>query len=160
MVACCCAPGCSNFKISAQIGIPFHTFPTDPEIRRRWLVNIRNKKLPVNTTAKKLKSHHVCGKHFKPSDYVDDIKHRISPHLYKKKNCLRKTAVPTQFFFPEVIKTSQTKSSTTTSTVAKPCAYQSAHSYDYERSAYLKREKIRNGISPVEESGVKLVSIV
>ncbi|XP_050398399.1 zinc finger protein 664 isoform X2 [Patella vulgata] len=156
MVACCCAPGCSNFKISAQIGIPFHTFPADPEIRRRWLVNIRNKKLPVHTTAKKLKSHHVCGKHFKPSDYEEDMKYKISPHLYKKKNALRKTAVPTQFFFPEVIKSTKTKSSTATSTVARQSAYQSAHSYDYARSAYLKRENIRNGIRPVEKSDVEL----
>ncbi|KAK6175903.1 hypothetical protein SNE40_014279 [Patella caerulea] len=93
----CNVPGCENYKITRSIGVPFHRFPSDARRRREWLVKIRNKNLPINSSFKKVKNLRVCGKHFVPSDYVRDLQHELTGS--KRKSILKKDAVPSIFPF-------------------------------------------------------------
>ncbi|XP_071352417.1 uncharacterized protein [Trachinotus anak] len=60
----CCVPLCtSSAKFNSSIS--FHTFPSDDQQRKRWIVNIRRENLII--------SHHtrVCSRHFVPEEVTE-----------------------------------------------------------------------------------------
>jgi hypothetical protein len=67
----CCVPGCVN-----RGG---HVFPTNVELKKKWLHAIRRKETGVNkinnTWEPKSKSAVVCQSHFKADDYISVTYH-------------------------------------------------------------------------------------
>ena len=71
----CCVPECSsNSRKNSDDGqtVGFHSFPSDPDLLKRWIVNIRrdvSEHFSLNAYTK------VCSLHFqKESFYLIDIK--------------------------------------------------------------------------------------
>ena len=62
----CCVPQCSN-RQNTSPGLSFHTFPSDPDRRKRWLVAIRPDEGP---SFKVTSSTVVCSSHFLVADYA------------------------------------------------------------------------------------------
>ena len=82
MVSSCCAYGCQN-RFSKESLIKFHTFPKDPERRRKWIQAVRRVNFePTSGSC-------ICSEHFLPSDY------RTETHLTRK--LLKDNAVPSVF---------------------------------------------------------------
>uniref|UniRef100_A0A3B5LJJ2 THAP domain-containing protein 1 n=1 Tax=Xiphophorus couchianus TaxID=32473 RepID=A0A3B5LJJ2_9TELE len=50
--------------LSSKHNLSFHGFPSDPELRRQWLVNIHRYKLKLTPHSK------VCGLHFTPDQLL------------------------------------------------------------------------------------------
>ena len=90
----CCVPGCGDFSKAVGSGIHFHRFPRDNQKRREWLLRIDNPDIPPSSRLSTLENFRVCGKHFTASDYEDDVRHRLAPHLYGPSHNLRPGAVP------------------------------------------------------------------
>lgn len=93
----CSVPDCKDHALSKSIGIPSHNFPVNEHVRKLWIRAIRNPRIAEDMPFKELKKFHVCGKHFKPSDYEVDTKFMLAPHLYKEKKILKKKSVPSIF---------------------------------------------------------------
>ena len=59
----CCVPLCANSsRYNSEIS--FHRFPVDPEVRARWLTQIRRDNFSP------LQSTRVCSRHFNTGDFV------------------------------------------------------------------------------------------
>lgn len=81
----CCVPYCKSALIKkGKNVISFHQFPSDLNLQVKWLQAIGRENFVVNS---KSPSSVVCGKHFRPEDYVKGI-------TLKK---LVKNAVPSVF---------------------------------------------------------------
>uniref|UniRef100_A0A3Q2ZA89 THAP domain-containing protein 1 n=1 Tax=Kryptolebias marmoratus TaxID=37003 RepID=A0A3Q2ZA89_KRYMA len=79
----CCVPKCTaSSKYNGLLS--FHGFPSDPELRRRWLVSIRRDKFTVTPHSK------VCSLHFTPDQL-------IQPKTAGGRRMLNKGAVPVLF---------------------------------------------------------------
>lgn len=79
----CCVPLCtSSAKLSGTLS--FHSFPSDVDLRKRWLVNIRRDDFCPTSNSK------VCGKHFS-SDQI------IEPQTREAQKKLVTGAVPVIF---------------------------------------------------------------
>ncbi|KAI4891411.1 hypothetical protein NFI96_026105 [Prochilodus magdalenae] len=59
----CCVPLCANSS-RYNSDISFHRFPVDPEVRARWLTQIRRDNFSP------LQSTRVCSRHFNTGDFV------------------------------------------------------------------------------------------
>ncbi|XP_071952529.1 uncharacterized protein [Antedon mediterranea] len=95
----CVVSNCREYEKARLDGIPFHTFPNDKALARRWLTVIRNANLNPGCKPSTYRTLRVCGKHFMKSDYLPDPKHDLAPHLYKPKHRLKPDAVPSIFAF-------------------------------------------------------------
>uniref|UniRef100_A0A8C7Y661 THAP domain-containing protein 1 n=1 Tax=Oryzias sinensis TaxID=183150 RepID=A0A8C7Y661_9TELE len=79
----CCVPLCqASSKCNSLLS--FHTFPSDAEIRRKWLVAIRRDKFTVTPHTR------VCSRHFNK----DDVREPLSE---TGRRLLNKGAVPALF---------------------------------------------------------------
>ncbi|XP_054711056.1 uncharacterized protein LOC129220649 [Uloborus diversus] len=58
----CCVPQCSATSNTCK-GLSFHSFPTNPREKKKWIISIRSSKTPS-------KYAKVCGRHFKESDFL------------------------------------------------------------------------------------------
>lgn len=71
MVKCCSAIGCASRCLpnSKLKGLTFHVFPTDENIKRKWVLAMR--RLDVNTAAiwEPKKGDVLCSRHFKKTDF-------------------------------------------------------------------------------------------
>jgi len=78
----CCVPHCdSHYKVKSGQKISYHEFPSNSEIRQKWLKNIsRENWTPTNRET-------VCSIHFLPDDFTIGKKYRI----------LKRTAIPSIF---------------------------------------------------------------
>ncbi|XP_030754586.1 THAP domain-containing protein 1-like [Sitophilus oryzae] len=86
MVQSCSAYNCTE-RYKPGSGVSFHVFPDDPEIKKKWLVNMRRKNFtPTKYTR-------LCSKHFAPSCYFKNG--------WSSKKALKLDAVPTIFSFPD-----------------------------------------------------------
>ena len=89
----CCVPRCKNRREN-EPDWSFHTFPSDPEMKKKWVHAIRRDEkegvfvITGNTV--------LCSKHFTESDYYPSVsgapKEACCPRL-------RKTSVPSRFSF-------------------------------------------------------------
>jgi len=92
------AYGCKSGYDSqvADDNVTFHTFPTDPEIRDKWIrANPRNDFVPT-------KYSRLCSLHFQPSDFIhvrSDTNHRRLKILSenRQRRYLKQDAVPSMF---------------------------------------------------------------
>ncbi|XP_026088689.1 transcription factor E2f1-like isoform X1 [Carassius auratus] len=79
----CCVPMCSaSSKFNSVLS--FHTFPTDEEMRKKWICSIQRKDLIITSHMR------VCSRHFKS----EDVKEPLTP---TGRRMLKKGAVPTLF---------------------------------------------------------------
>lgn len=71
MVKCCSAIGCASRCLpnSKLKGLTFHVFPTDENIKRKWVLAM--KRLDVNTAGiwEPKKGDVLCSRHFKKTDF-------------------------------------------------------------------------------------------
>jgi hypothetical protein len=98
MVNKCCAFGCKSGYDSQTTAtdVAFHSFPTDPELREKWIrANPRKAFKPT-------KNSKICSLHFQPCDFVegrsDTNKSRLNSKSPKRmRRYLKPGAVPTVF---------------------------------------------------------------
>ncbi|XP_036708676.1 THAP domain-containing protein 6 isoform X2 [Balaenoptera musculus] len=71
MVKCCSAVGCASRCLpnSKLKGLTFHVFPTDENVKRKWILAM--KRLDVNAvdTWEPKKGDVLCSRHFKKTDF-------------------------------------------------------------------------------------------
>ncbi|KAF6372622.1 THAP domain containing 6 [Rhinolophus ferrumequinum] len=71
MVKCCSAIGCASRCLpnSKLKGLTFHVFPTDENIKRKWVLAM--KRLDVNSSGiwEPKKGDVLCSRHFKKTDF-------------------------------------------------------------------------------------------
>lgn len=71
MVKCCSAIGCASRCLpnSKLKGLTFHVFPTDENIKRKWVLAMR--RLDVNTAGiwEPKKGDVLCSRHFRKTDF-------------------------------------------------------------------------------------------
>uniref|UniRef100_A0A3P9MY30 THAP domain-containing protein 1 n=1 Tax=Poecilia reticulata TaxID=8081 RepID=A0A3P9MY30_POERE len=80
----CCVPRCTaSSKYNGRLS--FHGFPCDPDLRRRWLVNIRRDKFKLTTHSK------VCSLHFTPDQL-------LQPKTARGRRKVNKGAIPFHTF--------------------------------------------------------------
>ncbi|KAK7118693.1 hypothetical protein R3I94_022252 [Phoxinus phoxinus] len=85
----CAALNCTN-RSSPGSSISFHRFPLgDKDRLQRWMVNIRRDHFKPSPSSR------ICSHHFEDSSFFKNNKGQV---------CLKKTAVPTKFFFPDSFK--------------------------------------------------------
>jgi hypothetical protein len=98
MVNKCCAFGCKSGYDSQTTAtdVAFHSFPTDPELREKWIrANPRKAFKPT-------KNSKICSLHFQPCDFVegrsDTNKSRLNSKSPKRmRRYLKPGAMPTVF---------------------------------------------------------------
>ncbi|KAI5712107.1 hypothetical protein M8J75_005920 [Diaphorina citri] len=79
MVKSCCAYGCTNRQKTGS-GITFHSFPSDVELKRKWVKAIRRQGFePSRHTV-------ICSSHFSANDFVESstFKRILLRHKLKK----------------------------------------------------------------------------
>ncbi|XP_007254877.4 chromosome alignment-maintaining phosphoprotein 1 [Astyanax mexicanus] len=60
----CCVPLCgTTSRFNTELS--FHSFPSDEELRKNWLVSVRRENFPLKSNAR------VCSRHFNPEDITD-----------------------------------------------------------------------------------------
>ena len=66
----CAAVGCSNrtYRQKTDEKISFFGLPSDENLRKRWISNLKRENLP------KLENVHVCQFHFDDSSFKRDLK--------------------------------------------------------------------------------------
>lgn len=79
----CCVPVCYASSKYNQV-LSFHTFPSNEETRRRWIVAIRRENIKISSHTR------VCSRHFLKEDLRE-------PGKLKGRRLLKKGAVPTLF---------------------------------------------------------------
>lgn len=90
----CCVPQCTSRREKEQ-SLSFHTFPVDPELRKKWVHAIRRDEkegiftITGNTV--------VCSKHFSEMDYFSSAP--LEPQAKRVCRRLRKNSVPSRFSF-------------------------------------------------------------
>lgn len=78
---------CQNYyRKTKDKGVLYHRFPECPNLNKIWISKCKRQD-PINT-----KYARVCSDHFKPIDYIDDMKNRLLGLSEKK--ILNKKAVP------------------------------------------------------------------
>ena len=92
----CCVPLCSSNSSKNVDGdrVGFHSFPSDPDLLKRWIINIRrdvSEHFSLNAHTK------VCSLHFEEEDFYPgherrDPSKKATTQLRRK---LKPTAVPT-----------------------------------------------------------------
>jgi uncharacterized protein YukE len=85
----CAVATCSNYHKKTKLSdvkVIYHRFPKDSEMCKLWLGKCKRKD-PVNC-----KYAYICSEHFKPDDYVDDMKNRLLG--LPQKMILKSDAVP------------------------------------------------------------------
>ena len=105
----CLAFGCSKCsgKGEAHRAVTFHRFPKDPELVKRWLINLGTDVGNINTFCrnviadKKADKYRLCSNHFTSDCYVDDLQAKLLGT--KPKLVLKDSAVPTVFVHRETI---------------------------------------------------------
>ncbi|CAH1991940.1 unnamed protein product [Acanthoscelides obtectus] len=88
MVESCSAVNCCNRR-RKDVKMKFHRIPTDPNMRKLWLIAIRRVNFTPSTSTV------ICEKHFTPDDY------EVNVHGNR---VLKKSAVPSVFDFPAHLK--------------------------------------------------------
>ncbi|XP_070251047.1 THAP domain-containing protein 6 isoform X1 [Myotis yumanensis] len=92
MVKCCSAIGCASRCLpnSKLKGLTFHVFPTDENVKRKWVLAM--KRLDVNAAGfwEPKKGDVLCSRHFKKTDFD-----RSAPNIK-----LKPGVVPSIFDFP------------------------------------------------------------
>ena len=70
-------PGCVVKGCSSKSG---YSFPTDPELNRKWRIAVRGEDMTATTSTDAKKSawrptlySQVCGNHFKPEDFQESM---------------------------------------------------------------------------------------
>lgn len=75
----CNVASCKNTSEKAKkcgLEIIFHSFPTDPHIRKEWIRKCYRKD--------KFTPRRICSTHFLPSDYEDELEARLMGYRPKK----------------------------------------------------------------------------
>ncbi|XP_046400287.1 THAP domain-containing protein 1-like isoform X2 [Ischnura elegans] len=105
MVHSCCAQGCKERFVKGS-GISFHGFPSDGELKKKWVIALkRDKFVPTVYTR-------ICSKHFTPESFVAE---RFGNRW------LKTDAVPSIFGFCQKAKKSTPREPTETSSeVSEP----------------------------------------
>ena len=90
----CCAISCkSGYATNNNNNISLHKFPSDPDLRQQWMNCLHRENFIPSKNA------HLCSKHFRPSDFVND--RTDSNHYRNRGQLIRKrlklTAVPSVF---------------------------------------------------------------
>lgn len=88
MVVSCSAYGCT-VRFQKGKNIKFHRFPTDLNMKKKWLIAMKRNNFQPSKVAV------ICSNHFKESDYEINV---------QGNKILKKDAVPTVFDFPEHLK--------------------------------------------------------
>ncbi|XP_054584270.1 THAP domain-containing protein 6 isoform X3 [Eptesicus fuscus] len=92
MVKCCSAIGCASRCLpnSKLKGLTFHVFPTDENVKRKWVLAM--KRLDVNAAGiwEPKKGDVLCSRHFKKTDFD-----RSTPNIK-----LKPGVIPSIFDFP------------------------------------------------------------
>ncbi len=72
--------------------LTYHRFPSDPQLRKAWIVACRRKD-PFDPDKVR-----ICERHFLPSDYDRDLRHELLNLPLRK--LLRPGSIPTQNLLP------------------------------------------------------------
>uniref|UniRef100_A0A8C7LTL8 THAP domain-containing protein 1 n=1 Tax=Oncorhynchus mykiss TaxID=8022 RepID=A0A8C7LTL8_ONCMY len=59
----CSVPLCTSSEKYSLLS--FHSFPSDTELRAKWVINIHRENFPITSHSK------VCGRHFLPHDFIE-----------------------------------------------------------------------------------------
>ncbi|GBM08020.1 hypothetical protein AVEN_71459-1 [Araneus ventricosus] len=83
----CAVATCSNYHRKTQEkGVVYHVFPVSPNLNKIWILKCKRQG-HIN-----VKYARICSDHFRPSDYMDDMKNRLLGLNQKK--ILNPDAVP------------------------------------------------------------------
>ena len=81
----CQSINCHHRQGSAPTNIRFHSFPKDPELAHKWIINLRNASLDNISIMEFCKKRHVvCSVHFEDSMYVKPEMRHLSTTRLKK----------------------------------------------------------------------------
>ena len=89
----CCAVGCNNDSKNKNPLILFHRVPLQGEIRKKWLIAIKQPDANLS------KVPYLCSAHFEPHCFNEsvDLQNELMAGKTKRRRELKSEAVPTKF---------------------------------------------------------------
>lgn len=101
----CSAYGCHNVS-GENRPISHHRFPSDPSVRRSWILKLSRKDWSPSSNAV------VCSAHFRDEDFETDMYSKIMGEGHKSRRRLKKGAIPSQLLRGEKRSASDISNST------------------------------------------------
>ncbi|XP_048220142.1 THAP domain-containing protein 6 isoform X2 [Perognathus longimembris pacificus] len=156
MVKCCSAVGCASRCLphSKLRGLTFHVFPTDENMKRKWVLAM--KRLDVNAAGiwEPKKGDVLCSRHFKKTDFD-----RSAPNIK-----LKPGVVPSVFDSPHHIQEKREKlhcrKNFTIKTVPVTDHTHQEHSYSVMDSPKKLKHKLDHVICELENTKESLQNVL